>query len=67
MSTRKPPFVMTTAFVVQSSLLLTCTLLVHSVQQQELLELGAPPAPPQAFSSGIKKLPDIYWNSSNPM
>ena len=55
------PIVVTTALVVQSSLLLTSTVMVHSVQN------NVQPAKPQAFSSGIKKLPDIYWNTSNPM
>ena len=46
------------AFVVQSCLSLTST--VHSVQNNV-------PQQSQAFSSGIKKLPDIYWNTTNPM
>ena len=45
------------AFVLQSSLL---TGRVHSVQSNAS-------AKQQGFSSGIKKLPDIYWNTSNPM
>jgi hypothetical protein len=55
---RQPIVLTMTAFVVQSSLLLTSTVLVHSVQNN---------VPSQTLSSGIKRLPDIYWNSSNPM
>jgi len=55
---RQPIVLTMTAFVVQSSLLLTSTVLVHSVQNS---------VPSQTFSSGIKRLPDIYWNSSNPI
>jgi len=55
---RQPIVLTMTAFVVQSSLLLTSTVLVHSVQNN---------VPSQSLSSGIKRLPDIYWNSSNPI